>query len=194
MGTRGITLIELLVAIAVLSILVLTLGFSFQGWIGKYDTERTIKELYSDLMTARARAMQKNRMHYVLFPDTSSFSLYEDTSDGANKVNDGDGRLQTGTGPGADSELPTFPKSLHDPFALTWNLAFGGDRITFDQRGQLYPNGTLCMFTDFDEDEMSDYDPDYDCIVLSQTRITLGKLRKQNTGGGHCNADNCEKL
>jgi len=41
----GITLIELIVVISIIGILAVALGFTFQGWIGKYKVERQIKEM-----------------------------------------------------------------------------------------------------------------------------------------------------
>ena len=35
----GITLVELIIVIAIIGILVIALGFSFQDWMGKYRVE-----------------------------------------------------------------------------------------------------------------------------------------------------------
>jgi len=183
---NGVTLIELIVAIAIIGVLAVALGFSFRGWVGAYKVESQTKEMYTDLMNARARAMQKNRDHFVDFPNTTSYSTYEDDSDGTNKVPDGDGTLQTGTGNGADTQLGGFPKTLE--YSVTIGTVVGVPPITFTaaNRGLLSPERSICMFTDFDGDKKSDYDPDYDCIVISDTRINIGKLRKQDTDGGIC--------
>jgi prepilin-type N-terminal cleavage/methylation domain-containing protein len=42
---------------------------------------------------------------------------------------------------------------------------------------------SICIF--------SDSDPNYDCINIRPSKITLGKLTKQNTAGGTCDASNC---
>ena len=69
--------------------------------------------------------------------------------------------------------------------------------ITFSKRGiittGLSPaDSSVCIFTDYDNNQVSDYDPDYDCINISQTKIYLGKLRTQNTApGGVCDPTNC---
>jgi prepilin-type N-terminal cleavage/methylation domain-containing protein len=180
MKDEGVTLPELMIVIAVIGILVVALGFSYQGWQGKYKVEGAVKGLYFDLMDARARAMQRSIAYFADFPTATSYRITEDTN--------GNSVLNIGAG---DTVLPTFPKTFEHPIT-TWV----GGQITFDQRGlistALSPaDSTICMFTDFDGDKKSDIDPDYDCIILSQTRIVMGKLTKQNTDGGACDSANC---
>lgn len=158
MKNKGVTLIELIVVVSVIGILVIALGFSFQGWMGKYRMESQVKEMYTDLMNARARAMQRNRMYFVNFPNTTSYRIFEDT----NPAPDGNGTLEIAN----DAQvLPT--KTIQ--YALTW----GGGNITFDNRGLLSPNGTIRV--------TSTLDPDYDCIVLFATRINMGKWNATTT-------------
>ena len=172
----GITLIELIVVISIIGIIAIALGFSFQGWIGKYRVESQIKEMYVDLMNARARAMERNKAHFItgtLVPPYT-YSIYEDT----NPAPDGNGTLETAN----DTLLPTYPKTVN--YALTWT----GGIITFDTRGVIRPavtpaGGTLCFTTTSDID--------YDCMEVSQTRINLGKLTTKISDGGACNSANC---
>lgn len=192
-NSRGITLIELIIVISIISILVVALGFSFQGWMGGYKIESQVKEMHADLMNARVRAMQRNRNHFVYFPNTTSYTIYDDDSNGTNKVPDGDGTLQTGTGSTADTQLGGFPKTLQ--YAVTIGTASGVPPIyfTLNSRGLISPERTICNFTDFDgdADHKSDFNPDYDCIVISETRINIGKITTQNTAGGTCVSTNC---
>jgi len=184
---KGITLIELIIVISVIGILVLALGFSFQGWIGGYNVERGIKEMYIDLMNARARAMQKNRVHFVTLTVTQ-YTIYEDT----NPALDGNGYLETA------SDFKVLQKKLDSQYPITWS-DIADLQIDFTKKGLSNDTKTICVFTDFvnnttllpPPDGISDYNPDYDCIVISATRINLGKLTKQNTAGGACLSANC---
>jgi prepilin-type N-terminal cleavage/methylation domain-containing protein len=179
MNNRGITLIEMLVVIAVIGILVIALSFSFQGWMGKYRVESEIKTLHVDLMNARARAMTRNRFYFADFPSTTSYRLIEDTNEN-NASNPGAG----------DTILPTFPKTVE--YALACNgTGILTTTFSFDKRGIVNLGRTICVFTDVDGNGTSDYDPDYDCIVISQTRINIGKLTTQDTAGGACDSTNC---
>jgi prepilin-type N-terminal cleavage/methylation domain-containing protein len=165
---NGVTLIELIVVVSVIGILVVALGFSFQGWMGKYRVESQIKEMYTDLMNARASAMQRNRAFFADFPTTTSYRIREDTNE--------DNLPLVVAG---DTILPTYPKTVE--YAVTW----AGGTISLDTKGIMQPSSsplgaTLCV--------VSTNDPDYDCIVISQTRINMGKLTNI---GGACNATNC---
>lgn len=189
----GVTLIELVVTVSLVSILMVALGFSYYGWQGRYKVESVVKDFYTDLMDTRARAMARNRIHWVRLIDATSYTAYDDDSNGTAKVPDGDGTLQPGTGASADTELGSFPKLLE--YDMDWQTggAPANDDIGFDRKGITSDNGTICFFTDFDGDAAheSDFDPDYDCIVVSATRINLGKLTTQDTGGGTCVSANC---
>ena len=64
MSERGVTLVELIVVISVIGILAIALGFSYVGWQGAYRVEKTTKELYTDLMDARSRAMGQGLVQF----------------------------------------------------------------------------------------------------------------------------------
>jgi prepilin-type N-terminal cleavage/methylation domain-containing protein len=166
---EGVTLIELLVVISVITILVVALGFSFHGWRGRYKVESEMKEMYVDLMNARARALQRNRMHFVSLT-AASYTIYEDTV----PAPDGDGNLDTAT------DIQVVAKNFEPSHPLTWN---GAARIDFTQRGFSNVEETICSNTDFDSD--------YDCIIISNSRINLGKLNTSIPAGGACASANC---
>jgi prepilin-type N-terminal cleavage/methylation domain-containing protein len=176
----GITLIELIVAISVVGILAAAFAFEFKGWMGSYKVESQIKEMYVDLMNARTRAMQKNRMHFVSLT-TTQYTINEDIStwpDGDENLTSADDVRPSGyTDP-----IPLLQKNLNPTHPITWN---GGAQIDFDKRGLSNVNKTICSNTDIDAD--------YNCIEISASRINLGKLTKKipSPFNGACDATNC---
>jgi len=177
MNSKGITLIELLVVVAIIAILAVALAFSYQGWQGAYKVERDTKNIYTDLMDARGRAISRGQEYFADFNTPApaagqgTYRIIEDTN----------GNVANNAGAG-DNVLLTFPKTV--AYAVTW----AGGTIQFNRRGIVQPSatplgGTICIFTDFD--------PDYDCIVISRTRINMGKIITQDTAGGECDAANC---
>ncbi len=186
-NTRGMTLIQLTVVVAVVGVLAIALGFQFTGWLGNYRVESQLKELHLDLMNARVRAMKRNRVHFVNFPGIAicppgavdCYTTYEDDSDGATKVADGDGVFQPGAGNAADTELPSFPKIVD----YNVNLVGTASTITFDRRGFIWDDNipsTIGPINNVIIRITSNVTPDYDCLVLSPTRINLGQWNGAN--------------
>ncbi|MFA4918609.1 MAG: GspH/FimT family protein [Thermodesulfovibrionales bacterium] len=156
MKEDGVTLIELIVVVSVIAVLVFALGFTFQRWMGGYKIESQVKELHVDLMNARARAMQRNRIHFVV-ANAGDYQVYEDT--------DEDGAIPLPIDAGDTRILRPDPKPLTYPVESTsWT-----GTITMDTRGLVSPNNTTIRFA------IGSNTPDYDCLVLSATRINIGK-------------------
>ena len=179
-------MIELLVVITVIGVLAVALGLSFQGWQGKYRVEATVKGIYSDMMDARQMALNRNLIYFVDFnqpappPQMGSYRVVEDSNNN-NVLYAAAPAIAAG-----NTVLPTYPKVVD--YAITW----AGGAITIDKKGIVQPavdsdvdpltDEVLCIVT------VSDVDPDLDCLLVSQTRINLGKL---TTWGGACDELNC---
>lgn len=173
---------EILVVTCIVGLLTAATGYIFHGWIGKYRTESYILELYTDVMHARIESSRTNRKHFLRFPDRSSYEIYRDN---------GDHSLDTSV----DEMLRPFPKRLLPPYEFTLGSSSASSfTLNFNRHGMSSALRTFCIFTDFDNDEISDVDPDYDCMIVHRTRVNKGKLIKQDTAGGKCNADNCRAL
>lgn len=188
MNSMGLTLIELIVVITIIGTLAAALGFSYADWMGKYKVEKTVNDLYADLMNARSMAMTRNSDYFMDFnfpappAGYGAYRIAEDTNGDCEGDENKDGIIDAA----GHTFLPSFPKKVEYPIANN----FKSKIINFDKKGlvqlkNLTFGGTICFFTDID--------PDYDCIVISQTRIIMGKLKKQPGKGGECAADNCFK-
>lgn len=158
---QGFSLIELIIVIAIIGVLFALAGIEFNNWIKRYNVESEIKEMYVDLMNTRARAMQRNRTHFIIFA-TNTYTVYEDT----NPAPDGDGTLQTGS----DTQVASLSRTIQD--TINWT---GSGNISFDSRGLASPAGSLYLSTTSV--------PEYDCIVVYYTRLNLGKW-----SGSNCDA------
>lgn len=173
MKDRGITLTELLVVISVVCILAVALGFSYYGWLGTYKVESQVKTVYSDLLQARAEAMQNNRYQFFrwLSSSRSQYYRYDDTTPAPN----GDGVLQS-SGTPMDTLVSGYPKTVQYP--MTW----GNGHLILSKRGMISttvnpdnPPWTL-IFTGYS----ADANPDYNCILMSVTTINMGKMDAGN--------------
>jgi len=167
-GRRGgFTLIEVIIAIAILGIVVMIGVSNFQGMMEKYRVEGETKQMFADLMDARARAMQRNRGFIVQINssgiDSKDYKTYEDTNPAAT---DGNGLLE-----------PTLDKLVASAtmtdVIVTDNIASLPLTFNFDRNRIASVTG----FTRFDSTTVR---PDYDCITVKATRIKMGRYNGTN--------------
>jgi len=164
MKKKGFTLIEICIVIVITGILAGLAFVNFSGLSNKYNLENQVRETYSDLMSTRLMAMNKNRAHFMLLA-AGNYTIYDDTSPAPG----GDGALTIGS----DTQVQA-QKILKNQ--ITWS---GTNQIEFSSRGLSRTQGTICVY--------SALNPAYDCIKVSRTRIIMGKLTTQ----GVCSSDNC---
>ena len=150
----GFTLLEILIVIAIVGILLVIGVGNFGGLSEKAKVEAETKQLYADLMDARGRAMQRNRMFFVRFSGTG-YATYEDT----NTSPDGNGMW--------DNTADTRVANVTVSHTITVALPGGANAFVFNRNGIASVTGNL-RFT-------STESPDYDCITILPTRIKMGK-------------------
>lgn len=154
MSSRGVTLVELIVVVAIISTL-LAIAFSFQGWIRRYNIERTMREIHADLLRARQIALSENRVVCVTF-GSNSYTIRKD----ADPAPDGDGDCND-TG---DSII--LQRNLS--YELKNNLE---NAFTFQRNGLAHPNGHLRI-----EEEAY-----LNCVNIFSTRLNLGAWNGSTT-------------
>lgn len=151
---RGISLVELMTVVAILGVLLVILGFSFQGWLAKYKVEEETKRFYADLSDARARAMQKKRMTFVDLA-ARRYRTFEDT----NTAPDGNGVYEQA----ADTGIANTTTS----YDIVPTLNPAATQFAFDREGLATATGTIRLD--------SSLSPDYDCITIRTTRLRIGR-------------------
>jgi type IV fimbrial biogenesis protein FimT len=160
MRQKGFTMIEVLMVLTIAGILLTVSTLEFNKWTMKYGIEREIKQIYTDLMEARIRAMGSNRYRFVTFGTNSgaaaNYAVYDDSD---------------GNGPPLNaSDTLVSQQSLQNNVTLT---PAGTTQVSFDQQGLASANTTIFL--------TNNVGAAYDCISVTQTRVGMGKMN-----GGNC--------
>jgi len=172
-------LIELLVVMGIVGLLMIALGFSYEGWMGNYRLESQTKKLYFDLQDARSRAMSRNRIHWAVLED-QQYTIFEDTNEnGTLDATPPDTQVLPGGLP------PPPPKRYEYGFRLGPIGAFAlPQTITFNTRGLMawVPNEDplRLRFVSPLDSLGRERDPDFDCLVIERARMWMGEYDPNN--------------
>ena len=157
----GMSLIELMIVVAILGLLIVLLSNSYQTWSERYRVETEVKEFYADLMDARARAMQRNRAHFLSLTGAGAqytrYRVYEDSD----PAPDGDGALNVATDAKIRDVNPRYPV-VTAPAGTALILINRDGTLALDNATIRVPPPGVAQ-------------ADYDCITLTRTRIKMGR-------------------
>lgn len=152
MNNGGYSLIELVLVIAIISILLGISTMFGHDWLVRSQVEKQTREMFTDLMNARISAMQRNRVFFVTLA-SNQYAIYQDT----NPSPDGDGEFQIGLDDRLMQKVTAY---------------------TLDSGGTTSFNFSSCGLTSGGSSTIhvvSNAAPSFDCIVLNPTRILMGK-------------------
>lgn len=157
----GVSLIELMIVVAIFGLMAVILSNSYQSWAERYRVETEVKELYADMMDARARAMQRNRSHFVVLSGMGMqydrYVVYEDTTPGP----DGNGILEAAADITVRDIRPRYPVVTSPGGTTQFRINRDGTLDMDDATIRVPPPGAVVA--------------DYDCIALTRTRIKMGR-------------------
>lgn len=160
MNARGLTLPEVIVTMAVMSILLTLAGISSKQWLDKYNAEKQLRIMHADLLQARTSAMERNMLYFVVIT-ANSYQIVADV----NKTG--------GTTPDTVDLAAAQPATpLHYP-------ATSSVILIIDRKGLVSASTSTLPDIKFNTAGVT---PEYDCFQIYATRINLGK----KDGGGNC--------
>ncbi len=185
-NTKGFSLLEVLVVIAIVGILAAAGLPSLSNMLRNNRIQNQTKRLYSDLLNARLKADLRNMVHYVVFQG-SGYQVIADRNE--NFVQDAPGATVN------DDELVlarsnvdtvpfTFSNVVPQAEALKYDSITGGV-ITINSQGRMDPQGTVCV------GHMNLVSqPSCNCVIVNPTSVRLGRIKT----GDPCNADKCLEI
>ncbi len=164
MKQEGFSLIELVVIMAIMATLLTIATINFKSWNDKAAVESQVNSLYSDLSNIRQKALYEKNGGYSVRITATGFSVYRPVVLTDDETTDPLSRMALKV------PMTTDPGDL---------------QIDFDQTGVATINGipanmkaAVCIDT-------KGSGAAYDSLLLSRTRIQIGKL---TTAG--CSSDN----
>ncbi|ACD95870.1 pilus assembly FimT family protein [Trichlorobacter lovleyi] len=156
MNNRGFSLTELIVVIALISIMLAVATLNFNDWQKKYNIEGQVKEMLGDLTDVRTRAIATKQQHRVILNPTSyAFRRYSSEFD----VN------------GTEVFSKNLKYSVQQLKSDGTYAAFTNTILSFDDRG--YTNDWLTIAVGVGVGS-----PAYNCLGVSTARVNMGKINE----------------
>jgi type IV fimbrial biogenesis protein FimT len=162
MNSRGFSLIELIVVIALMAIMLTLATLEFGTWQRKSVVERYTKELFSDIQDARMRAaFTKVRQGVVFGAQQVVFRRFSSEYDAA----------------GTTVTTKNLPVSITTNFSASPQL----NKIKFDSRGiDSDPIVKVICFT-------TTVDAAYDALIITPALTSMGKVTNRGNACARTN-------
>ena len=163
MKSKGFTLVEVMIVIAIITIIVSIATLNFRGMKGKADTEKQTLQLQSDITNVRLNAMQNKQRSIILFGPRQH--IYRTYTSAGQPVADG-----------TEVNSVSYPfeiRKLEGSSTLS-ALDSNVDRIEFDSRG--YTNNAITFVV-----TPVTYSGGLDCIEVQTARTSIGRMENVST-------------
>ena len=162
-GSSGFSLIELIVTMAIMSIILGIATLNFRSWVVKNNKEAQIREIFVDLNEARTNAFTQKRPYWIVF-QPNSYVMKSYTS--------------------ATAPVPTNATAVTSGTTIkTKNLTYGltnagasivNTPVIFDTTGITF--NWFTIFVNPYNTDPSKEPATANCIVISTARINMGKI------------------
>lgn len=158
LGTKGFSLIELLIVIAIVGIAAGVATLNFRQWVQKANIEKQTRELFGDLNEARLKSIYMKKRHsIVLYPNSYLFKEY--SSENEYKTN---GRT-------------LYTKNTTYQIKTEAGTALNGNIVEFDIRGfTVVPSNNTYRIDPINSGAA------FDCVIIGDSRTNLGQMGSGN--------------
>ncbi len=187
---KGFTMIETIVVLVIVSIIVGLMVSQFSGTTTKIEIEVGIKKMYGDLMEAKSKAYSERKTYGLYWSAPTAVAQYEFRVD-----TDNDGSITNSGGYSTVRTVTVEKVTLINkegvnaiPFAIKGSLdtaGYGNIDATFYSECRACDHvtsgcdpediATTCQTYDTTSDCSNPDYPEYSCIVVTLTRIKMGK-------------------
>ncbi len=136
--TRGLTLIELLIAVVILGIVAALAAPNASQWIENYTVRKAGRQLVSDLQLAKMRAVSQGVQHRISFDPTHTLYTIEQ------------GNASTGSTTWAQVDIVRALANDTNPYCakgVTLASNFANNVVLFSPTGTAAPAGTITLAT-----------------------------------------------